>query len=70
MNKRVSDQSETITYLNIMSVEITRKILLHIDFTPKIFIQISKEFSIFNEDRFYLNKRFSKLEKPFRCNNR
>jgi hypothetical protein len=61
MNKRVSDQSETITYLNIMNVKIIRKILLHTDFTPKIFIQVSKKFSIFNKDRFYFNKRFSTL---------
>jgi len=61
MSKKANSQSETITYLNIMSVKTIRKILLHTDFTPKIFIQVSKKFSIFNKDRFYFNKRFSTL---------
>jgi hypothetical protein len=61
MSRKANSQSETIAYLNIMNVKIIRKILLHTDFTPKIFIQVSKKFSIFNKDRFYFNKRFSTL---------
>jgi hypothetical protein len=60
---KVNNQSETFNYLNIMNVKITRKILLHTDFTPKIFIQMDEKFSIFNEDGTYFNKRFSTIEK-------
>jgi hypothetical protein len=65
MSEKTNNQSETIVYLNIMSVKIARKTLLHTDFTPKIFIQIGKRFSIFNEHSFYFNKRFSTLKRLF-----
>jgi hypothetical protein len=63
ISKKINNQSEAIAYLNIVNVKVTRKILLHTDFTPKIFIQISKKFSIFNENNFYFNNRFSTLGK-------
>ena len=66
IRKKVNNQSETTTYLNIMRSKITRTVLLHTDFTPKIFIQVNKKFSIFNENSFYFNKRFCIIEKLFK----
>lgn len=65
MNKEAYNYSETTTYLNTISVQTVRKILLHTNFTPKIFIQESKKFSIFKKDIFYLNKRFCVLENTY-----
>jgi len=62
MRKKISNQSRIAAYLNLITIKTTSKILLHIDFTPKTFVQVKREISIFDQDNLHWNKRFSKIE--------